>query len=199
MNQDVKGISHVAFATRDVEKTIEFWRDLVGLRMVLSMGKEGYQMYFFSISPRQYVGFFEWPGIEPIEEKEAGYPVKGKLAFDHFAIGVSSDEELWRIRDRMDAAGFWVSEVIDHGFIHSVYTFDPNGIALEFCADNPDVDLSSKPCLADETPGPFAMQGPDPQPGRWPAPTEETPDEDKRLYPGFGDFLGKKKSSPPSC
>jgi len=192
VKEEFKGISHVAFATRDIEETIAFWRDLVGLRMVLSLGKDGYKMYFFAVSPRQYVGFFEWPGIEPVEEKEAGYPLEGKRAFDHFAIGVNSDDDLWSIRDRVDAAGFWVSEVIDHGFIHSIYTFDPNGIALEFCADNPDVDLSATPCLADETPRRVAAQGPDPQPDRWPAPASETPQADKRLYPGFGDFLGKK-------
>ena len=192
MKKELKGISHVAFATSDIEKTIRFWRDLVGLRMVLSMGKQGYKMYFFSVSERQYVGFFEWPGIEPVEEKEAGYPQKGRMAFDHFALGVDSDEDLWRIRDQIDAAGFWVSEIIDHGFIHSVYTFDPNGISLEFCSDNPSVDLLASPCLRDETPGPVAREGSEPQSGHWPEVPLNTQDEEKRLYPGFGDFLGKQ-------
>ena len=30
----------------------------------------------------------------------------------------------------MDAAGFNCSDVIDHGFIHSIYAFDPNGIPI---------------------------------------------------------------------
>ncbi len=192
MKKRFKGISHVAFATSDIERTIRFWRDLLGLRMVLSLGKQGYKMYFFSVSDRQYVGFFEWPGVDPVDEKEAGYPMKGKRAFDHFAIGVNSDEDLWAMRDRIDAAGFWVSEVIDHGFIHSLYTFDPNGISLEFCSDNPAVDLVLAPQLRDESPGPVAGEGTEPQRGHWPEADRETPIEEKRVYPGFGDFLGRE-------
>jgi hypothetical protein len=35
------------------------------------------------------------------------------------------------LRKRLLAAGSEVTEVVDHGFIRSVYFTDPNGIALE--------------------------------------------------------------------
>ena len=184
-----KGISHVAFATGNLEKTIRFWRDLVGLRMVLSIGRTGAKMYFFAVAEKQYLGFFEWPGVLPVEDKEAGYPAVGPIAFDHFSLTVGCDDDLWSMKRRLDAAGFWVSEVIDHGFIHSVYTFDPNGIALEFSA-NTDVDLEARPYLGDPSPGEAAGEGPEPQAGHWPE-SGPIPASERILRPGVGDFLGR--------
>lgn len=187
----LKGISHIAFATGDLERTIRFWRDLVGLRMILSLGRTGAKMYFFSIAERQYLGFFEWPGILPVEEKEAGYPTTGRLAFDHFSIALQKDDDLWEMKSRLEAAGFWVSEAIDHGFIHSIYTFDPNGIALEFSVDT-EVDLVSHPHFGDTSPCKAALEGPEPRPDAWPRP-ETPPHEERILRPGVGDFLGRQR------
>ena len=36
------------------------------------------------------------------------------------------------MKDMIDTAGFPVSEVINHGFIISIYASDPNGIPIEF-------------------------------------------------------------------
>ncbi|MFA5886059.1 MAG: hypothetical protein WDA60_19575, partial [Acidimicrobiia bacterium] len=38
---------------------------------------------------------------------------------------------LHALRQRLLDAGCEVTDVVDHGFIHSVYFTDPNGIALE--------------------------------------------------------------------
>lgn len=183
-----KGVSHIAFATGDLDRTIRFWRDLLGLRMVVSLGRDGYKLYFFRISEGQYAGFFEWPDIEPIEEKEAGHPVRGRFAFDHFALSLESHDDLWEIRDRLEAAGEWVSEVVNHGFIHSVYTFDPNGIALEFSFDK-GLDLESGGFLCDQDAGEVAREGPDPQPGHWKTPSGPPSEDETMIYPGFGSEL----------
>jgi hypothetical protein len=36
--------------------------------------------------------FFEWEGVKPPEEKDCGYPVKGKFGFDHISFGVESED-----------------------------------------------------------------------------------------------------------
>lgn len=40
-------------------------------------------------------------------------------------------EHLYKLREQIKAAGFPVSKVIDHDFLHSVYFEDPNGFHLE--------------------------------------------------------------------
>jgi catechol 2,3-dioxygenase-like lactoylglutathione lyase family enzyme len=125
------GINHLAMATGDMDRTIRFWRDLLGMRLVAGLGKPGHRHYFFQISENDLIAFFEWPHVEPVEEKDHGRPVDGPFIFDHVSFGVETEDDLWELYDKLTAAGFWVSEVIDHGFIHSIYAFDPNLMSPE--------------------------------------------------------------------
>ena len=135
------------------------------------------------------IAFFEWPGIEPIAEKDHGVPVKGGVAFDHLSIQVGGDADLWEIKDKLEAAGIWVSEVMDHGFIHSIYAFDPNNIPIEFSAPVARFDLRRNPVNYDRQPSAVAMEGPDPQPGNWPRVERPTPEQDRAVYPGEGEIF----------
>ncbi|MHC1700036.1 MAG: VOC family protein [Humidesulfovibrio sp.] len=180
------GINHLAMATGDMDRTIRYWRDLLGLRMVAGLGHPGYRHYFFEITKRDMIAFFEWPGVLPGPDKDHGAPVRGPFTFDHVSFGVEGPDDLWDLRDRLDAAGFWVSEVVDHGFIHSLYSFDPNNIPVEFSAPVPGVDLSENPVMADSRPTLYAREGPEPQPDVWPCPVRSTPVSERRVYPGEG-------------
>ena len=180
------GINHLAMVTGDMDRTIRFWRDLLGMRLVAGLGSKGYRHYFFEISDNDMIAFFEWPGVEPLPEKDHGVPVKGPFAFDHIAFGVASDDDLWALKDRLAAAECWVLEVIDHGFIHSIYTFDPNAIPIEFSVPVADVDLRQQPKMLDRFAGPVAREGSTPQPGKWPAVVRRTPIDQRFVYPGEG-------------
>lgn len=180
------GINHLAMVTGDMTATVRFWRDLLGMRLVAGLGRAGYRHYFFEISAHDMISFFEWPAVQPIPEKDHGVPVKGPAAFDHVAIGVSSDDDLWEIRARLEAAGFWASEVIDHGFIHSLYSFDPNQIPIEFSAPVSSVNLRHRPQMHDKHPLPIALEGPYPVTGHWPAPDSASLTVDRVVYPGEG-------------
>jgi len=180
------GINHLAMATGDMDGTIRFWRDLLGLRLVAGLGRPGYRHYFFEISDVDMIAFFEWDGVRPIPEKDHGVPVAGPYAFDHVAIGVRDRNDLFEIKDKLEAADVWVSEVIDHGFIFSVYAFDPNGIAIEFSCPVPGVDVRAHPAMADKRPSAVTLEGADPVPGKWPPVTRPTPLSERRIYPGEG-------------
>lgn len=182
----LKGVNHIALATGNMDKTIIFWRDLVGLRLIAGLGRPGYRQYFFELGPLNMILFFEWENVEPLEEKDHGFPVKGPFAFDHLALEVENKNDLWVIYDRLDAGGYWVSEIMDHGFILSVYSFDPNNIAIEFSWSNPDIDLRKKPRMLDLNPSLTALQGPNPVKEQRPDITNPTTDGDKKIYPGEG-------------
>lgn len=183
------GINHLAMATRDMDRTIRFWRDLLEMRLVAGLGRPGYRTYFLEISGTDMIGFFEWPHVEPLPEKDHGYPVSGPFVFDHVSIGVERREDLWTLKDRLESAGFWTSEVVDHGFIHSVYSFDPNGIPIEFSWSVEGVDLRKTPALVDAAPSEVTLEGPEPDVTRWPPVERPTPPEERRVYPGEGEEL----------
>jgi len=186
------GINHLAMATRDMDRTIRFWRDLLGLRLVAGLGRPGYRHYFFEISAHDMIAFFEWPHVQEIPLKDHGVPVKGPFVFDHVSLEVGSDEDLWELKDRLEATGEWVSEIVDHGFIHSIYTFDPNNIPIEFSAPVPGMNIRKHPAMRDKRPAAAALEGSEPRPGHWPEVTRPTPLEERFFYPGEGMDLVKK-------
>jgi catechol 2,3-dioxygenase-like lactoylglutathione lyase family enzyme len=189
------GVNHLAMATGDMDGTIRFWRDLLGMRLVAGLGQPGYRHYFFQISDRDMIAFFEWPDVEPVEEKEHGRPVKGAYIFDHVSFGVETEDDLWELKDRLAAADFWVSEVIDHGFIHSIYAYDPNGVPIEFSHNVEGIDIRKKPVMSDRAPVEAAREGAEPRFEKWPAVQQPTPKKEWKVYAGAGSelFHGKKK------
>jgi catechol 2,3-dioxygenase-like lactoylglutathione lyase family enzyme len=189
------GINHLAMATGDMDKTIRFWRDLLGMRLVVGLGRPGYRHYFFEISENDLIAFFEWPKVEPIPEKEHGYPVAGPAVFDHVSFGLETEDTLWELKDRLDAAGFWVSEIIDHGFIHSLYSYDPNGIPIEFSYPVEGIDVRKNPKMADSAPSLISREGPGSHSDEWPKVERPTPRSERKVYPGAGSelFHGIKK------
>ena len=182
-------------ATGDMDGTVRFWRDLLGMRLVATLGSPGYRHYFFEVSEKDMIAFFEWPGVEPVPEKEHGRTVKGPFAFDHVSFGVDAKDALWTLKERIDSAGFWVSEVIDHGFILSIYAFDPNGIPTEFSCDVEGIDLRREPVMKDSSPSAIAGEGPEPRKDRWPGPAAASSGEERKVYPGQGleSFRDKKR------
>jgi catechol 2,3-dioxygenase-like lactoylglutathione lyase family enzyme len=191
------GINHLAMATGDIDATIAFWRDLLGMRLVAGLGRPGYRHYFFEISPHDMIAFFEWPEVEPLPEKDHGVPVRGPFVFDHIALEVGCQDDLWRLKQRLEGADQWVSEVIDHGFIYSIYTFDPNQIPIEFSWPVDGVDLRAAPCMADKSPSTLAREGSEPQPSRWPQAPGRTEDELRTVYPGEGRVFRDRSACAP--
>lgn len=185
----LNGVNHLAMTTNDMDKTIYFWRDLIGLRLVAGLGKPGYRHYFFEISKTDLLAFFEWPSVEPVEEKDHGFPVTGPFVFDHLSLGVETEDDLWVLKDKLEAAEFNVSGVIDHGFIHSIYAWDPNGIPIEFSVSLAGIDIRQNPAMADSQPTEAAQEGSEPMPGRWPKVARPTPLEERKVYPGAGSEL----------
>jgi len=183
------GVNHLAMATGDMDKTIRFWRDLLGMRLVAGLGQPGYRHYFFQISDNDLLAFFEWPGVKAVTNKEHGRPVQGPFIFDHVSFGVDDEGNLWEIKDRLEAAGFDVSDVINHGFIHSIYAHDPNGIPIEFSHNVKGIDVRKEPQMKDQAPSTIALEGVEPNEQVWPRIERPTPTEERIVYPGAGSEL----------
>ena len=188
------GVNHLAMATGDMDATIRFWRDLLGMRLVAGLGQPGYRHYFFQISDYDLIAFFEWSGVSPVARKDHGRPVTGPFIFDHVSFGVEDEDDLWELKAKLEAAGFGVSDVIDHGFIHSIYSFDPNGMPVEFSHNVEGIDIRRIPSMQDTAPSQVTREGAAPQAGKWPEPKGPIPTAQRIVYPGAGSelFHGKK-------
>lgn len=127
-----RGINHLALVTRDMDATTRFWHGVLGAEVVATVGTPGFRHYFFRVGDGQTVAFFEYHDVElDTYAKPAGVPYPPASQFDHLSLGVDDEEELLALRDRIKRYDCEVTDVVDHGFIRSIYFTDPNGLALE--------------------------------------------------------------------
>jgi catechol 2,3-dioxygenase-like lactoylglutathione lyase family enzyme len=143
-----------------MDATVRFYHGVLGARLVADLAGPGFRHYFFEVGPQNTLAFFEYRGhrVEPFA-KPAGVPDPRAIQFDHVSFNLPDEEALLALQHRLKAAGSEVTDVVDHGFLRSVYFTDPNGIALE--ASCWVVDPTGRPAdYADE--GLFA--DPDPVP-----------------------------------
>ncbi len=178
------GINHIAFATNDLDKTVRFWRDLLGMKMIAGIGNKGSRQYFFEVAENSMISFFEWPHVQPVPDKDPGSPVNGPFVFDHICFEVENRDRLWELKDTMEAAEVWCTEELDNGFIHSIFSTDPNNIQLEFCYRNKSINLSREPRIVDPDPPETVQEGHEQQSGKWPAVSEFTASDERQVYPG---------------
>ncbi len=177
------GINHLAFITGDMEKTIRFYRDLLDMELVAGIGHDGYRHYFFQFGDNQ-IAFFEYDGARPMERKFHGSPTDRPLGFDHVSLTVATREDLFHVKDKLEAAGVEVTGAVDHGTLWSVYFFDPNNIPLEVSWNC--VEIVKTPAMDEDDPMDIVAEGATAQSGVWPEVTKRTPRGEMTAYPGNG-------------
>ena len=167
-------VNHLAFITNDIVKTVRFYLDLLGMQLTAGIGHDGYRHYFFRMGDQaSHVAFFEYEGAQPMNPKFPGNRTTEPIGFDHVSFTVDSREDLFALKDTLEAAGLDVHGAVDHGLFWSIYFFDPNGIPLEATWEM--MEITKFPAIEDDDPLDIAAEGAEPQPGHWPEVTTPTP------------------------
>jgi catechol 2,3-dioxygenase-like lactoylglutathione lyase family enzyme len=126
-----RGINHLALVTPDMDATVRFYHGVLGMRLVATLAAGPMRHYFFETAPGNTVAFFEVKGAEKFTAP-AGIPDRlRKAQFDHLAFNLADEQGLLDLQRRLKEAGCEVTDVVDHGFVRSIYFNDPHGIALE--------------------------------------------------------------------
>ncbi len=127
-----RGINHLALITPDMDATVRFYHEVLGMTIVATINVGPMRHYFFDMGAGNTIAFFQWSDAD-IEtfEKPAGIPPSGPAQFDHVSFNLPELRDLEDLQARLQHYGVEVTELVDHGFVQSVYFTDPNGIALE--------------------------------------------------------------------
>ena len=136
-----KGFSHIGLSTLDLDKTCDFYQNVLGFKPVrcdILRIKEGGQIrhVFFHIGRDQLLAFMEAQGVPGIPaEYDAGINrgLGVPSAFYHFAFEAGSVAALEAKRTELLAKGVQVSDIVHHDAAQSIYFRDPNNISLEYC------------------------------------------------------------------
>lgn len=115
-----------------MDATVRFWHGVLDARLVTTLATAAFRHYFFEVAPGNTVAFFEYTGQQiDAFAKPAGVPYERAAQFDHLSLHLPDEDALLRLRDRLKSHDCEATDVIDHGFLRSIYFMDNNGIALE--------------------------------------------------------------------
>lgn len=150
--ETIQRLHHFAWRCRDAEETRTFYEDLLGLPLTHVIRADNvpstgelcpYVHLFFQLEDGSCVAFFDL-GDDQVAEPSPNTPAW----VNHLALRVGSLESLERARTRLVEAGVDVLGVTDHGFVRSIYFFDPNGIRLELTTDMEDTKVSESALIS---------------------------------------------------
>jgi len=134
-----KGFSHLGLSTLDLDKTRDFYENVLGFKAVrcdIIKVKEGGQIrhIFFDTGRDQLIAFMEARGVPGVPARYDAGITRGlgvPSAFYHFAFEAGSEAGLDEKRHELIAKGVEVTDVVDHDWAKSIYFKDPNGIQLD--------------------------------------------------------------------
>jgi len=129
-------LGHVVLYVADLERSLAFYRDLLGWPVRTGLGSFPAAAFRAGDTHHDLLLIEVGPGAQPI-------PNGRRVGMYHFGVKVGdSDDELRaaleRVRSRPDLTT--VVGSTDHGVTHSIYVLDPDGNELELYIDVPGVD-----------------------------------------------------------
>ncbi len=145
----INRVGHVVLYVSDVDESVAFYRDKVGMELVRYNGERGLAFMSFGLQHHD-IGLF----------RVRGEATRGNLGLSHIAMVINGGtDELRQLHDKLVEDGVEVVEAIDYGYTRSIYFNDPDGNRLEMYCDLM-APLESKKVLA-ERPGegkPFSFE-----------------------------------------
>jgi glyoxalase family protein len=129
------GFHHVTMVSRDAARTLAFYRDVLGFKLVKRTVNfdmpSTYHLYFGDNkgSPGTLLTFFEWP--------TAGKGNWGVGGIHHVALGAKDETEQLKWKRWLTDHGVPVSGPYNRGYFKSIYFADPDGQILEIATEGP--------------------------------------------------------------
>jgi glyoxylase I family protein len=131
----IAGLHHVTVICSDVERSVDFYRNLLGMRLVKQTVNEddrGARHLFFGDEegrPGTMVSCLEYPELDE--------GTVGRGSTHHFALTVESEEELAGWHSYLRSRGIPCTDVMDRTYFKSLYLRDPDGHIVELATAGP--------------------------------------------------------------
>lgn len=122
-------IGHVHLKVSDLDRSLEFYRDLLGFELTTMYGKNA--AFLSAGGYHHHIGLNTWhsKGEQPAPRNSVG--------LYHTAILYPTRKDLAKILKRLIDAGYPISGASDHGVSEAIYLNDPDGNGVELYRDRP--------------------------------------------------------------
>jgi len=124
----VTGINHVAVLTEDLDRFVNFYREVFELDLVFEETTPAFRHAILRIGPDSWLHPAEVAG-SPDATASAAQFARGHL--DHLGLTAPSAEAFAAVRSRLLARGASDGAVDDLGAFHSLWFVDPDGLQVE--------------------------------------------------------------------
>jgi catechol 2,3-dioxygenase len=134
----VKELGHVVLYVRDLERSAQFYRDILGWRAISGQDETGFPMMMFNApggrTHHELLLLEVGPDAQPI-------PRGRRVGMYHFGLKIgTTDDELRDALQTLRDNNVPIVGATNHGATHSLYIQDPDGNEIELFIDVPGVD-----------------------------------------------------------
>ncbi|MGG5890334.1 VOC family protein [Falsiroseomonas sp. HC035] len=130
-------IGHVHLKVAELERSLSFWRDLIGLEVQQRIGD---QAVFLSAG-----GYHHHIALNTWESAGGSPPGFGTTGLYHVALLYPDRRALARALKQLAEAGWPLEGASDHGVSEALYLRDPDGNGVELYRDRPRADWPRQP------------------------------------------------------
>ena len=123
-------IGHVHLTVADLERSLKFYRDILGFEITASYGDSA--VFLSAGGYHHYIGLNTWAG------KGATPPPPGHTGLYHFAILFLTRKDLAQAVKNLLDNHYPIAGASDHGVSEAIYIEDPDSIGVELYWDRPE-------------------------------------------------------------
>jgi catechol-2,3-dioxygenase len=120
----LKRLGHVLFKTENIEKSVEFYRDVLGFELVEFQSEGHDKMAFLSLGEKGH-------DIDIIEVPKGELPPPESSRVHHIAFQLENYESLRDAYFYLVDGGLKIIRAMDHVSQKSIYVADPDGNIIE--------------------------------------------------------------------
>ena len=144
---EVKELGHLVLYVRDLDRSVRFYREVLGWRQILGPGSSPLPFPAAAFAAPSDRTHHELLLIE-VGPDATAIPAGRRVGMYHFGLKVGdSDDELREALQTLQANDVPITGASDHTVTHSLYITDPDGTEIELYIDVPGVDWRSDPTL----------------------------------------------------